>query len=342
MLIENKIRSLIRKAKNLKRRVFHETKVEPPAGIMLELTNRCNLHCTTCPRENELGRQMDIGSMPIEHAKMVIDEVGKSISFICLTELGETFLYGDIVEITEYIRKITKAAIFISTNAHVPQVIEKFSLLSGKISILQISIDGVGETYDNIRKGGRYETFFSDLKIISSLAKKNGTKVMLNMVVTKENYRDMIRVVELASSNDIPMVHFNFLNVVSNKDGLDSAYYDFFQKDEFINEFSKVVHLSKISKKLKITTFDYASPGGFAKCPFPWDNFYITWDGYLVPCCAKPFPKVLNFGNVIKEGLMNCINGEPFRKFRTLWYENRTPDFCRNCHIVDFKPIYLS
>jgi radical SAM protein with 4Fe4S-binding SPASM domain len=61
----------------------------------------------------------------------------------------------------------------------------------------------------------------------------------------------------------------------------------------------------------------------------------------MTPCCAKPFPKELNFGNVFETSLMECLNSDGYRKFRKLWYRNETPDFCKKCHVVDLKPIEL-
>jgi len=59
----------------------------------------------------------------------------------------------------------------------------------------------------------------------------------------------------------------------------------------------------------------------------------------MTPCCAKPFPKELNFGNVFDTSLMECLNSEGYRRFREMWYRNETPDFCKKCHVVDLKPV---
>lgn len=44
-----------------------------PSTLMLELTNKCNLHCITCPREYGYGRRMDIGNMDTALARNIID-----------------------------------------------------------------------------------------------------------------------------------------------------------------------------------------------------------------------------------------------------------------------------
>lgn len=42
---------------------------------MIELENVCNLHCNICPREYEYGKQMDIGFMPLDKAKNILDQM---------------------------------------------------------------------------------------------------------------------------------------------------------------------------------------------------------------------------------------------------------------------------
>ena len=42
---------------------------------MTELGNVCNLHCNICPREYEYRKQMDIGVMPLDKAKNILDQM---------------------------------------------------------------------------------------------------------------------------------------------------------------------------------------------------------------------------------------------------------------------------
>jgi radical SAM protein with 4Fe4S-binding SPASM domain len=56
------------------------------------------------------------------------------------------------------------------------------------------------------------------------------------------------------------------------------------------------------------------------------------WDGYIPPCCAKPFPKELNFGNVFQDGLINTLNSKDFQNFRNIWLNKEYPEFCNKCY----------
>jgi len=233
---------------------IRSTRVAWPSTLMLEVTNRCNLKCITCPREYDLGKAMDKGEMDLDMLKRIIDEVSPYIDSIGLTGLGEPFLYKNLVEAVHYIRNKNRGVIItVSTNAHVH------------------GIDHVCFTLFNLAAVTGYET----------------------------------------------------------------PYYRFFASTEFQEELDNLKNSAKKYPGIDIAVWDQNTPPGFRKCHFPWSHFYITWDGFLVPCCAKPFPKELNFGNVFQSGVMNCLNDPAFRDFRKMWYKNQTPPFCTRCHMID-------
>ena len=108
----------VNKIKHFYFKAIKSTKVAYPSTIMLELTNYCNLACTTCPREYGYGKQMDKGNMSLQSAKEIIDEVWPYLDSIGLTGMGETFLYKEIGEIVNYIKNRNKGIIIsVSTNA---------------------------------------------------------------------------------------------------------------------------------------------------------------------------------------------------------------------------------
>ena len=110
------------KIKHFYLKFIKSTKVAYPSTIMLELTNHCNLACTTCPREYDYGKAMDKGNMNAESAKKIIDEVWPYLDSIGLTGMGETFLYKDLQDIVNYIKKKNKGIIIsVSTNAVLPR-----------------------------------------------------------------------------------------------------------------------------------------------------------------------------------------------------------------------------
>ncbi|MDD2549169.1 MAG: radical SAM protein [Bacteroidales bacterium] len=320
-------------------RISKSTKVAYPSTVMIELTNHCNLHCTICPREYRYGQEMDKGKMSVRQAKDIIDELWPYLDSIGLTGMGETFMYENLEEIVDYIKAKNKGIIIsISTNAVLPHFIEKAKRVIGKIDTIQVSIDGTNSVYNAIRKGSSFSTLTSNLTELTKLCKGTTTSIMLNMVVTKENYTHMPRLVEYASEIGVKYVDFTLLNLAAVTD-IDASYYNFYKSDSFLSVCSALEKTLKKYPKVTITSKNFKTQNSFQKCPFPWTHFYFTWDGFSVPCCAKPFPKELTFGNVINNRVLNILNSKGYREFREMWFKNQPPLFCKKCHFINIPPI---
>jgi radical SAM protein with 4Fe4S-binding SPASM domain len=307
-------------------------KLPHPTSIMLEVTNLCQLHCITCPREYAMGARMDKGHMDLAAAKRLIDENHVYLDSLGLTGLGETLLYPHLVELVDYIRAKNKGVhIFISTNAQQPNAPDLVGAVADKIDSLQISIDGIGEAFEHVRRNSDWEKYLANVKAIARIARGRRARLKFNMVVLEENHHQMADVVRLAAELGIPEVYFNTVNLVAND--WDVSYYGFYHGDVFKRALAEAVQVAE-EKGIVVGFDDITTERSFAKCPFPWNHFYVTWDGWLVPCCAKPFPKELHFGNVFQAGLRESINCKEFREFRGLSAQGTTPEFCLRCHVV--------
>jgi radical SAM protein with 4Fe4S-binding SPASM domain len=306
-----------------------------PSTIMLELTNHCNLACTTCAREYAFGKEMDKGMINKDMARKVIDEAWPYLDSIGLTGMGETFLYKEIEEIADYIKSKNRGIILsVSTNAQLPDFIGKVSKLVNKVDTIQVSVDGLDDIYESIRKNAVFKQLDNHLKQLVELCKDSDTDLMLNMVVTKENYQHMPLLVDYAHTHRIRYVDFTLFNLAAAT-GIDQSYYHFYKSPEFLKAVSQLEDTATACKDVNVNSKNLRTGNEFQQCPFPWTHFYICWNGYSVPCCAKPFPKEMNFGNVFENGLLKTLNHESYRQFRALWYSNKAPGFCEKCHFID-------
>jgi len=329
----------VNKIKHFYFKAIKSTKVAYPSTIMLELTNYCNLACTTCPREYGYGKQMDKGNMSLQSAKEIIDEVWPYLDSIGLTGMGETFLYKEIGEIVNYIKNRNKGIIIsVSTNAVLPNFIENVISLIGKIDTIQVSIDGIEDTYEMIRKKSNFKILDENLRALSKIVKNTGTDIMLNMVVTKENYKHMPLLIKYAKEINIKYMDFTLFNLASVTD-IEQSYYTFYQSTEFLKVIEELEETIKNTPEVLVTKRNFKTENSFQKCPFPWTHFYICWNGFVPPCCAKPFPKELHFGNVFNSKVIDILNSNRYKEFRMLWFKNSPPDFCNKCHFIDIEPI---
>lgn len=311
------------------------TRVPHPSTIMLELSAHCNIHCTICPREYDYGHQMDKGYMDMVHAKRIIDQTWPYLDSIGLTGMGETFLYPHLEEVVQYIRDKNRGIVIsVSTNAYAPKTEELALRLKNKIDTVQVSIDGTGEVYNRIRKGSEFGKFSSNLARLSEIFKGSKTDLMLNMVVTKENYFQMAAMLEFANSLEIKYVNFTIFNLAAVT-GFEKGYYDFFISEEFKAAKAELELSKNRHPKIETTFWETNNKKGFKNCPFPWTHFYICWNGELAPCCAKPFPKELSFGNAFEKPLIEILNNQKYQNFRKIWQNNQTHPFCHKCHFID-------
>jgi len=317
------------------------TKVAYPSSIMLEVTNHCNLACITCPREYAYGDAMAKGTIDIAAMYKVIDEVAPYIDSVGLTGLGETLLYKKLEETLKYIKNKNKGIqTFISTNAHIPNADAYIERIAPYLDTVQISIDGVNKIYETVRAKSDYRVFIETTKKIAAVCKKNGPALMFNFVAIRENYTQMKDVVEIAAELGVTDVNITPVNLAGIT-AWEPNYYELFYSDSFRQEVKQAFEAARRSGTVHLTMWDVKTKNEFKKCHLPWNHFYISWDGWMTPCCAKPFPKELNFGNVFQTSLMQCLNSKEYRAFRRLWFKNITPDFCSKCHVVDLKPLDL-
>ena len=314
-------------------RLTAECDIPYPTTISLELTNKCNLKCTMCPREHKFGRELEYGNMDTNLAKKIIDEIYPYVVSVGLTGLGETLFANNLEEVAKYIKNKKKSiVIFISTNANIPDFIEKASKVLPYIDTIQISIDGTSDTYESIRVGGRFESFEHNIRQLVPLAKKHHVDVMFNMVVSKENYEEMPLVIEFAAKHKVPFVNFNYINVACIPE-FSAEYYEFFSGEEFKRVLNETIRKKDQYSDLEVTglvDFKENLPG---KCHLIWDHFQINYDGEIPPCCAKPFSKQLSFGNVKDESVISVLNSERAKLFRKTWENGKSHPFCRNCHL---------
>ncbi|MBO5680054.1 MAG: radical SAM protein [Bacteroidaceae bacterium] len=326
------IRSIHNHVKKFLLNKEHALTVTYPTNAMLELGNVCNLHCSMCPREFEYGKSMDVGFMPLDKLKKIIDEIYPYLDSIGLTGLGETFLYPHMLETVKYIKSKKKSIIItVSTNAHFKGYKEKVEPVLPYIDNIQFSIDGIGDTYDQIRQGASFAEVNDNIQF--TIDKGKDVTFMLNCVVVPENHMQMKDIVEYAHQQNIDYVNFNCASIASDPNR-SRDYYDFFSSKEYLDSVREVQETAKRYKHMEVTGPNYPSQGTFRDCIYPWEYPYITWDGYYVPCCGKPFPKLLHFGNVFEDGVMNTLNSPKAQSFRRLWQKNTPPSFCHNCQLT--------
>ncbi|MFH1319016.1 MAG: radical SAM protein, partial [Candidatus Omnitrophota bacterium] len=133
-----------------------------PERIIIELTNRCNLTCIMCPRNNV---KMELGDMPMSMFKNIIDEVACFLP-VCVVPFfrGESFLHPQFLEMVSYAKIKNLKPIQIATNACFLTYDMTKKFLDLGVDFISFSIDvNYANIYEKIRKNSDFEKVFSNV-----------------------------------------------------------------------------------------------------------------------------------------------------------------------------------
>lgn len=168
-----------------------------PPMIILDVTNTCNLKCIHCPQPI-LQQQKGFKSlfMKWEHFQKIADEIATVDQSMLLRIAGdgEPTIHPQLVEMVQYAKKNTKAAVNLTTNGLLVNREKADALLDAGIDLVDFSIDAYSKAaFEAVRRGGRYERLLGN--IMGFLDRRNSkrakTKVMVSFVVQKENAHEV-------------------------------------------------------------------------------------------------------------------------------------------------------
>jgi len=297
-------RSLERWINKIRRyRSFHTGKTSlkhPPTITSIELTNRCNLNCAFCARE-EVKKHRGYGDMPYNEYLNILEKYPNQIEQLRLFQHGEPTLYKRLQDAIQDAH--TYADVFsvgFTTNGNFPtdKLIEYYE--SGLTDIC-FSFEGTDkETYEKIRLGGDYNLVEQNIKTSYTLKKKYpNVGTTLNIVETDQT-RPKIK--------------------------------------DFIDKWSPYIDKIKVSKlhnwggEIHLDPeLGYASPNQPPNCFAPYHTVKILYDGSIVPCCSWLYEPM---GNISKENLNDVWNNEKYQDLRRRLSKNRSEHpKCRDCNI---------
>ena len=175
--------------------------LKTPTAIILYVTNRCNLRCNHCFYWDFLNKKTD--ELSINEIGKIVNSLEHAIS-LSLTG-GEPFLRKDLSEIiNSFVLKRKVKEIGITSNGFLTDEILSFCerYCSKHMNIplsIQISLDGMEETHDSIRKvKGSFKRAFSTLDELMKLAKFNvALSVSAGIAVQKKNFSQIPQLLDL-------------------------------------------------------------------------------------------------------------------------------------------------
>ncbi len=302
--------------------------IPEPSSIQLEPTTKCNLKCVTCSRHTFSASRLN-RDLTLDEFKYIIDSI-PTLKKIKIQGMGEPFLNKHISEILEHgflkgikFKTVSNGMMINEDNAG--------SILKHCTDIV-VSLDSPNKDhYEAIRKGASYDKVINAVKLLLRMKKQvhSKCKIRLSCVATHLNYKELPAYFELCERLSVDTA-----GVVEVENWLVSIQDQYPDNRNFIEDSRKVKDeirqcVKKYEDKIKIAYL--GSERRMRHCMWPKNSCFITVDGYVTPCCIRPDPTVLNFGNIFKQLFYEIWNSTDYKRFRYLNSQRGNNVICESC-----------
>jgi len=146
-----------------------------PLLVDLELASVCNLKCPMCYTISpEFKKKVNAKLMDFDLYKRVIDEIAGHVPAVRLSLRGESLLHKRFVECVQYAKD--KGVPEVSTLTHGAKLTGRFieEIITAGIDWITVSIDGIDDTYEKIRKPIKFTEILSNIKEIHEYKRQHG------------------------------------------------------------------------------------------------------------------------------------------------------------------------
>lgn len=311
-----------------------------PRLIFWEITQRCNLRCPYCRRQDYFDR-----GLTKEASLRLITDIAKDYNPILVFSGGEPLLYPYIFEVTHY-AKARGLKTALATNATIidENLARKIKLMN--FHRVAVSLDGASQDiHDALRGEGTFVKIISGIKRLKS----EGIELQINTTVLRRNFKEISQIYNLCLDLGISALHiFAFVPVgcgitVPKEERLRPEEYE-----DFLNEMAQFSLKSKIEIKLTCAPHyqrkliekkrDLPSPiskpspcaQGLGKgCLAGSGVCFISSEGEVYPCGYL----AVSAGNIFKNTFREIW--ENSRVFQTLRNSDYLKGRCGSCEYTD-------
>ena len=318
----------------------------PPVCLYLEVTNRCNLLCETCPRTFEdLEPPAD---MSWELFTRIVDQA-ENVARVVLHGVGEPMLVKDLPRMVRYLKDRGIYVLF-NTNGTLLRPSKFQELIDTGLDELRVSLDAAdAKTYKMVRGKDFFGRIVRDVGKFTTFQRQMGAttpRVSLWLTGLKETVQELPEFIRLAHSMGVGEVHLQRLVFDDDGFGLARAESSLFEQTQ-AEEQVAIDAAQAVGRELGVTldASGATEPGESLKrqeegsvgsmCRRPWSLMYFTAHGRALPCCIAPFSArgydTYTLGDATQQTLREIWNGEAYRDFRQALGSEAPPKPCQGC-----------
>ncbi len=318
----------------------------PPVCLYLEVTNRCNLLCETCPRTFEALEPP--ADMSMELFRRIVNQV-PNVARVVLHGVGEPMLVKHLPEMIRHLKARGTHVLF-NTNGTLLAPRKHREIIDTGLDELRVSLDAAeAGTFLKVRGKDMFDRIVRNVSAFTNLQAATGAAtpvVSLWLTGLKETVDQLPEFVRLAARIGVKEVHLQRL--VFDEQGFGMARPDssLFERTRAEEE-AVIADAATIGRELGVMldASGATEPGlslkrtaddkPWATCRRPWSLMYFTAHGRALPCCIAPFSargyENYTLGDATQQTLREIWNSPAYQGFRTALVSDAPPKPCQGC-----------
>lgn len=309
--------------------------------VYLELTQRCNLNCTSCFRQNWDFPQTQMSEEIFEHCLNDLKQID-SLEEIVLGGIGEPTMHP---KFKEWVKCLPDVKLTVTSNAYMWDD-ELIDLLASRFSKVVVSVDGLPDTFHIIRT---FEFSKMEANIRKLIERRNQLKkyepfLIAQTVISEYNVDEVNDVIiRCAKIGFMKIILSNLLpQNAEDKEKILYTLHDNPRMKAYRNKWLNAAMSNQIQIKFPNTQLKTER-----KCNFVFDGtLTINSDGNIAPCYRFAHPSIeyvfgrrkqvyaFTYGNVLKQTVQEIWDSKKYLDLRTQNLRNRFPS-CPDCDLVD-------
>jgi MoaA/NifB/PqqE/SkfB family radical SAM enzyme len=317
-----------------------------PVCLYLEVTNRCNLLCETCPRTFETLEPPADMSWPL--FTRIVDQF-PSIARVVMHGVGEPMLVKELPRMIRYLKDRGTYVLF-NTNGTLLQPRKFQALIDTGLDELRVSLDAADRaTYLQVRGKDFFQRIVRDVGRFVAHQRQVGAtlpRVSLWLTGLKETVAQLPDFVRLAAGMGVREVHLQRLVFDDTGYGMARWESSLFEQTR-AEEQAAIAAAQALGASLGVTldASGATEPGlslkrqaddrPWSTCRRPWSLMYFTAHGRALPCCIAPFSArgyaSYTLGDATQQTLREIWNGAAYQDFRAALLSDEPPRPCASC-----------
>ena len=335
------------------RRYFEQVDAErdpvaaaPPVCLYLEITNRCNLLCETCPRTFEALEPP--ADMSWELFTKIVDQV-PDLQRAVLHGVGEPMLVRALPRMVRYLKQRGVYVLF-NTNGTLLNPRKFPELIDTGLDELRVSVDAAdAETYRQVRGKNFFNRIVRDVGKFTAFQRQAGAmtpRVSLWLTGLRETVRQLPEFVRMAAGMGVREVYLQRLVFDEAGFGMARPASSLFEQTR--NEEQAAIDAAVAlgaALDVRLDASGATEPGlslrkqagerPWSTCRRPWSLMYFTAHGHALPCCIAPFSargyENYTLGDATQQDLREIWNSAAYQDFRGKLLGDMPPKPCQNC-----------